>query len=511
MMRSPLVLAAVLAIAVPVAAQPAQPAPAAPAPQPAPSVQPAPTVQPAPGGVQPVPTPVPVAPAVPGAPGPDAPPPVPAPPAGDPTTPAPPAGPPVVRELPPAVEPSPPDDGLTTSTFHYHRPFRLHWGLLNLPERIIQLTFVPIGLLVAVTEEKRLDKRIATLFKFGNFKVAPRFKLSFGDGLGAGLKLKYKQPTGARRSASLGFIYRLNKDYLIDSKFEQPVGTFNDRRVYGYALVERDVNERFYGIGGDSSVDSKRALTNNHQFVHASVDLQPANWVDNSGLFTIGLFRQTLAEGISTSTPPITAMDTIPPPPGFGSTVTYLNPVLSATHDTRDTQGRPSRGLVAQASAEAMIGISDSNLGGLKFKAEAQWYLPVLPQSRTFVVDVGGIATVPLFSGDLIPLATYAELGRDNHLRGYSRTRFRDRYAVWASGEYRYPIFEYEDTGVGLDSFVFLDTATAFGDDKLSASNIRYSYGGGFRLAAETGLVSELTLGFSPEGFVYSIGGEAKF
>jgi hypothetical protein len=399
----------------------------------------------------------------------------------------------------------PPPPGLTTETFHPETKLDLHWQLLTLPEQVIELAFVPVGLVVGVVERHRLDKRVASILKFGRIKLSPRLKVSFGDGLGLGAKVKYDQEIDLRTRASLGFIYRIDADFLVDGELAQPIGSIDDREIRLAAEIERDQNERFYGSEGE-----RRVLANNHQRVVAGIDLQPSDWYDYAGLLELGVMRQMLAPGVDAAEIPLgDPMDSVAPPPGFNTSAVYGTASLVGSYDTRDTFGRPSRGLFARLRVLGLLDLRDSNLAGTKLKASASWFLPVMPEARVIVLSAGASAALPLYRGATIPLPAASELGREQHLRGYDRVRFRDRYAAWGSVEYRFPIYEYLNTDVGLDTFVFLDGATAFGDAALSRETLYYSAGGGLRIAHETTLISQLTFGWSPEGVEIFIGGEA--
>lgn len=412
----------------------------------------------------------------------------------------------------------PASDGLTTDVYQQEPNLDLHWKLLNLPERIVELVFAPVGLLVAVVEDKRIDKRVKEFISFwdGRIKLKPRFKLAFGDGLGLGILAKGKSKTRRRSESKLGFVYRLDGDYEIDGELEQPFGSLNDRTVRVNGDIEVDKNERFYGIGGGATQDTKRVLRSDHQTIDVSIDLQPKAWFDYSGRLALGLNRQTLAPGTQSATSMTPPVGTIPDdpagvPPGFDTTITYATAWLSGHYDTRDTVGRPSRGLVAEVSADAKFGLQDADLAGVKLKASARWHLPILPEARTLILAAGGSAALPLYPGATIPFETLALLGREQHLRGYDRARFRDKYAFWGAIEYRFPIYEYMTTDVGLDPFVFVEGGTTFGFDALQSNRVRYSTGGGIRLAHETTLILESVIAWSPEGIQFTFGGEADF
>jgi hemolysin activation/secretion protein len=123
------------------------------------------------------------------------------------------------------------------------------------------------------------------------------------------------------------------------------------------------------------------------------------------------------------------------------------------------------------------------------------------------MLTLSGTAATHLLPGDEIPLDSLAKVDRSN-VRGYDRERFRDLYSVVGSVEYRYPIYEYLATRVGLDAFMFVDAGSVFGQEKLSLSPLHYSVGTGLRGAHETTLLFQATLGWSPEGIQLNLGVE---
>jgi hypothetical protein len=413
----------------------------------------------------------------------------------------------------PAAPADPELEALTTSTFYRGQPIDLHWHLLNLPGALLEVATVPVAVIVTQTERNRLDKRVADLLDLydGRIKLSPRFKLSFGDGIGIGLKVKFPKLLESRAKFELGGIYRLDGDWLLDTKAAYQLGSLERRSIRIRGALERDANQRYYGIGGGTEKAARRALRDDEEGAFVAIDLFGSTTLDWSGELEVGGYRETLAPGIDPMEVPLgMAGDTTLPPPGFGTSTSFGHVAVTAQFDTRDTRGRPTRGTLLDLSVVGRSDLSASSLSGVTVSASYQRFLPVFPEARVLVLTAGGEAAAPVFSGTDIPLSSYPTLGRNHFLRGYDRDRFIDRYAVWTSLEYRYPIYEYKSTEVGLDAIVFTDGGTAFGEDSLSSSNLRYSAGGGIRGAHETTLLFELTVGYSPEGIQFFIGSEKK-
>lgn len=424
------------------------------------------------------------------------------------------AAPELVADAPPVpvVELPPPNDPLTSPAWRARRSFDLGWQLLDLPERAVELALLPVGLLVEFVETYRVDKIVTNALEFfdGRLKLSPRLKLSFGDGLGLGAKAKIHDVVFENAEVEIGGIYRLDGDWLVDTEASHRLGSLERRLLHVLAFAERDANQRYYGIGGASNERDRRVLGVTTQAVFAGIDLHPSDWYDYGGLLEIGVSRERLFPGVSSSDDAVGgADDPVAPPPGFEHTTGLVHLRLTGRYDTRDTVGRPTRGTLVEVGVRTQTAVDGASVGGVTTHAMGSWFLPVLPDGRTLVLVAGGSAALPLFQDD-IPLSSLSTLGRETHLRGYDRSRFHDRYAVWTSAEYRFPIYEYLNTDVGLDAFGFADVGTAFGETAFAFDRIRYSLGGGLRAAHETTLLFEVTAGWSPEGWQLRLGVEKQ-
>jgi outer membrane protein assembly factor BamA len=102
-----------------------------------------------------------------------------------------------------------------------------------------------------------------------------------------------------------------------------------------------------------------------------------------------------------------------------------------------------------------------------------------------------------------IPFYLLSELGSDETIRGFSRGRFRDKDALLASAEYRYPIWE--DHPNSLDAFIFIDAGQVadFMLEDFKKDNTQFGYGLGFRFYNDEkdDLMGKISFGFSKERF----------
>jgi hypothetical protein len=420
-----------------------------------------------------------------------------------PEPPEPPGPPPKPREPPTQL------DDTTSVRFDHHHHVDLHWTILMLPERALELAFLPVGLLVGAIDQYRLDRRIGDLLSVENIKVklSPRFKFSLGDGAGIGLWVK-REIVDWRASLRAGGIIRLDSDWQTELEYNHALLFPGGRGLRARAFIERDKNQRFYGIGGDSQVTDERVIEVFEQGALAEIDLQGIDHYTTSGIAQLGMRRQRLSTGKSATSTPLMTGDTVAPPPAFDDIATYVDARLVGRYDTRDTAGRPSRGLTLEGSVLGRADVTGKQLSATTLGASARYFIPLLPDHRVLVLTVAGAAALPLIPGDDKPLDSLATIDRTN-VRGYDRERFRDLYAIVASAEYRFPIYEYLASRIGLDAFTFVDAGTIWGNDPFSLKPLRYAIGGGLRGASEPSLYFQTTLGWSPEGFQFNIGVES--
>lgn len=402
---------------------------------------------------------------------------------------------------------------LTTILWRRPRPFDLHWRLLGLPETLIELAFAPVGGLVVLTERYRLDRRIVDLLQSddGRIVLTPKVDISFGDGFGAGAELSLRDQFGGRGRLDAGGEFQLNGDWELDLSYRHEIPAAEGRSVSIEAETVTDDNARFYGIGGDSAEADRRALSDRRSSIFASVDLQPSGVAYFSGVASFGIWSQVLGPGLDGNRIPVGADgDTVVPPPGFDESIGYTELRFESSLDTRDTHGRPTSGVDARLRARMVADISGADLSAISLAAVVDLHRLLLPAARVLVVRAGASASFPLFPGDEIPFDGLSALGRKRFLRGYDKSRFRDKYGLWAAAEYRFPIYEFLATRVGLDAVLFFDAGTAFGESDPALGDIRYSVGTALRGAAESVKFLDLTLGFSPEGYEIGFGLERR-
>jgi hypothetical protein len=397
-------------------------------------------------------------------------------------------------------------DELTSDEWAEPRvPLDLHWQILAIPERFVELAFAPLGLLISGVERYRLDKRFKDLLRndAGTIVANPKIKFSGGDGFGFGGGLKLKSLLGQEETFTFGGLRRGNADYQLKGRYNQTVASLEGRLVEVQVIYELDQDSPWYGIGHDTTPDDERVIENRFLEAMGSLELTALGAIDFSGDLQVGYVRETLTAGTDPGAPGVGVdpMDTVATPPGFDETNNYIKLAIRGRFDSRDTAGRTTRGVLAELTGKFVTAIGQRNLGSVGAEGAFKWYWSFLPRHRTIAFTAGLAVVNALTSGDDIPTFEYVTLGRRQHLRGYRRGRFRDQVGWWSSLEYQYPVFEYQASGVALSPIFFVDAGRVTESiEDLAGTDIEIGYGFGFHLAHESKFITGLEYAFSKEG-----------
>jgi len=386
-------------------------------------------------------------------------------------------------------------------------PMDLHWHLLALPEYLIEIAFSPLALLVTLTERHRLDRRLKDALRndAGTIGVNPRVKLSTGDGFGGGASLWFKNLFGDEQRLKLGGLARINGDFEADVLFRSSFASMEGRVVSLRLLAERDKNMPFFGLGNDTVKADRRVLQSDRVEGGVSVDLFGAGLTRVFGTVDLSFFRQELSTGDDPTVMGVAPGDTVPLPAGFGRALNFARLDVSFGVDTRDTIGRPTKGVRAAISGTAATDL-DVELAAMAATLTVTGYVPILPEHRVIALSAGARASKRLPDAVDVPLELLTTLGRRDFLRGYLNGRFRDRMGWWAGAEYSYPIYEYMATGVHLHAVVFGDVGRVAADfTQLIETPVRFSWGFGVRGVHDAVEAISILIGFSREGVQFGL------
>jgi len=222
-----------------------------------------------------------------------------------------------------------------------------------------------------------------------------------------------------------------------------------------------------------------------------------------------GFYRDTnILNGHNDDTP--STQRFAPGLPGVhGAPSNYLSAAL--VYNSRDDLVRPTEGweaIVKYLSADHALFNRHTDYQKLIF--DVSYIRPLIWRRQVIALHAN---TEVVFGDDEdIPFFELSSLGGDDTMRGYFPQRFLGKGSALVNVEYRLKLVDFNFRklwDVAIDGVGFGDVGRVYegAHDFLQHpfDRVRYSYGGGLRVALSSGLVARIDAGFSPEekGLVY--------
>jgi outer membrane protein assembly factor BamA len=289
-----------------------------------------------------------------------------------------------------------------------------------------------------------------------------------------------------------------------------------------------DPTKEFFGLG-NNDVDGDELSTNEYQTigVTGALGIRPISRFSIAG--TIGYRHIDIRDGKLDGDVPSTRTR-FPRLVGIGGGDT--SPVgVSLTFNSRTNPARPTEGWILMLRAERVDRALGNDYEYNRFSGDVSYLLPLVTRRQVLGIRIGG----QFLDGDRreVPFYEFSALGDSRTLRGYFEDRFLGRAYALANAEYRLKLVDFnffDIWDVQIDGVAFGDAGRVFlEDDKRRAAGgcppagildpilggceelpddedeVRFSYGGGTRIALGKALVARIDVGFSEEetGLVY--------
>lgn len=410
-------------------------------------------------------------------------------------------------ELPPRTRHVDDDSSLTTAEApRRDEPLDLPRLLLYAPAWLTELAMAPLAVLAISFEKLRWHERLFDLLTnehntFGVFPILDPFNRS---GFSAGAAIVHNDPLGSADRLIISGVFRLNRDWSGSASFGRRVPAWN-RRIFASASYGLDHDTEYFGIGPDHDRDAQRLMRTESVNAKLGMTLFTSSWQDWEIEAEVAFRHRALGPGIGSGTP-LTLNDSLPPPPGFGQSLSYPEATVAWVFDSRDGAGRTTAGLVARVEASVTNDINGGRFGGVRTTGEVTGFLPVLPLNRVLVLT-GGVSAATDFGDGGVPFHHLVQLGGGKRLRGYVSRRFVDQFGWWGTIEYRYKVYEYETNGNGFSTALFADFGRV-GDTVQALFEAAPAWSVGLGLRAETNLflLSHAQIAYSPDGVRFSLG-----
>ncbi|MEP7278708.1 MAG: BamA/TamA family outer membrane protein [Bacteroidota bacterium] len=173
----------------------------------------------------------------------------------------------------------------------------------------------------------------------------------------------------------------------------------------------------------------------------------------------------------------------------------------SLTYDTRNDAFAPNKGVFLQGSFNHFAPAFGSDFGYTNYVLDMRGFI------KTYRKQVLALQAYAFINNGDPPLRSLASFGGANSMRGYYDGRYRDRDQVVLQAEYRAPVYRW----LGLVAFGGIGNVShtcAY----LSPVALKYSYGGGVRIALTRSEKLNLRLDYGiaaggrSKGFYFQLG-----
>ena len=144
----------------------------------------------------------------------------------------------------------------------------------------------------------------------------------------------------------------------------------------------------------------------------------------------------------------------------------------SFTYDTRNEAFAPDRGIFLQGSFNHFARFLGSDFTYTNYVVDVRSFI------RTYKKQVLALQAYAFLNNGNVPLRSLASFGGANSMRGYYDGRYRDKDQVVLQAEYRAPLYR----RLGAVAFGGVGNVS-HNCDYLSTRALKYSYGGGLRIA----------------------------
>jgi surface antigen Omp85-like protein len=262
----------------------------------------------------------------------------------------------------------------------------------------------------------------------------------------------------------------------------------------GFQARWQDLTQvNYFGIGQDSLESQRSEYRLKDTDLTGYGTIRPNGWLSFGGRF--GWVKRPM---ISSSVGPFDqdfpdARLEFPTDPGMAQQTSLLHGGATVEADFRDYPGRPTRGGVYRAAAQAY---SDRDLHEFSFRryeAEGLQIVPIVGERWGLALHGWGVFS-DTSTGNSVPFYMLPSLGGGNTLRGYRDYRFHDRDLLVVNAESRWALFTHVDAVAFVDAG---NVAARFGDLNLDKT----SFGGGVRVHTRSSTFGRLDVAHGREGW----------
>jgi hypothetical protein len=293
------------------------------------------------------------------------------------------------------------------------------------------------------------------------------------------------------------------KGYKLVELVTNSIGLENGRIDLAAVGGWRDATQvAFYGVGGDTSPESRSNFRMKQAYVGAAIRAKGAG----PAVFELGFqYEDFTIESGTGSSPSIEDAYTPAAAPGLGASPAFLHMTTSGGVDLRSpSSGYARRGGLYLLSYDSYFD-TDSTYTFDRLQAEMVQHIPILREN--WVVSLHGVARTTLNDNDVVPYFLLPSVGSGSTLRAYPSWRFRDRHSLLLSGEWRWI-----PSRMFLDMAIFYDAGKVAGRvEDLNFQDMKHDAGIGVRFHIPLATPLRIDVAWGSEGMNLVFSGAAAF
>jgi hypothetical protein len=257
-------------------------------------------------------------------------------------------------------------------------------------------------------------------------------------------------------------------------------------------------DERFYGTGMNSEKEGKTNFAWEKISLDLSLGRKFSQKVKADLVFTYQ--RNNILPGRENSIPSTTDIYDDISIPGLETGIELAGGDFEIKIDSRNHPGVSTAGWEISLEAGLLWQFENREFGFWESSFDIKRYVHLF-YNRYMVFRTAAQNVDPLSERN-IPFYYLSEIGQWNTIRGFSRSRFRDRDLLLGSVEYRWPLTPYF-----LHALIFVDAGKVSGDifDSITENNFEITYGIGILGWYQNGVLIRAEIGKSKDQFRFNL------
>jgi len=301
----------------------------------------------------------------------------------------------------------------------------------------------------------------------------PKFgSITAGSGFSIGPGYRTTHKFGDQFDFSASAMASMKKYWIADARMQLPRLLDERLRIDAYVQSYDFPEELFFGLGPDSARSDLVKYGMRNTVVGGSAAVSPISWLTVSGGAD---FLNPTISATENEDESIESRFDDSSAPGLAVQPKFMRFESAVDVNLREPRGNPRSGGRYLFTYQRFDDLDSNAYSFQRAEVDVQQYISLLRNRR--VLALRAMASVSdADEGAQVPFYYQRALGGPDDLRGFHRSRFRDKHALLLQAEYRWEIF------TAVDGALFYDAGkVASRLEDLNLRDLESDYGIGFR------------------------------